>query len=125
MRTKSAKIIPGIATKKNKTRAAEKGKRTTKATNNPSTGNGAIGHWNQWIAPKGAALLAEALGRVHFVIKNHGPNGVFLVAAHGDAMDLPSGAVRATYAHGTVRVENDSEDPVLVEFEFLPILLKP
>ena len=35
-----------------------------------------------------------------------GRNRVTLVAAHGDLMDLPAGAVHATYAHGTVRVEN-------------------
>jgi hypothetical protein len=93
------------------------------------TGNGRgpdcpIGHWTQWIRPKSAALLAETLGRVHFVIKNHGPNGVTLVAAHGDLMDLPAGAVRATYAHRTVRVENKSEDSILVEFDFLPLHFK-
>jgi hypothetical protein len=80
--------------------------------------------WTQWIEPKGAALLSETLGRAHFVIKNHGPNGVFLVAAHGDAMDLPAGAVRVTYVYGMVRVENNSEDPVLVEFDFLPLPFK-
>jgi hypothetical protein len=85
---------------------------------------GPSGHWTQWIKPKGAALLAETLGRAHFVIKNHGPNGVRLVATHGDLMDLPAGAVRATYAHGIVRVENWSEDSVLVEFDFLPLHIK-
>ena len=82
------------------------------------------GHWTQWIDPKGAALLSETLGRAHFVCKNHGPNGVTLVAAHGDLMDLPAGAVRATYAHGTVRVENESEESVLIEFDFLPLHFK-
>ncbi|HXW64793.1 MAG TPA: hypothetical protein VEK74_06905 [Burkholderiaceae bacterium] len=87
--------------------------------------DGPIGHWTQLIKPKGAALLAETLGRVHLIVKNHGPNGVFLVAAHGDAMDLPAGAVRATYAYGMVRVENESEDPVLIEFDIQPIHIKP
>ena len=57
---------------------------------------GPSGHWSQWIDPKGAALLSETLGRAHFVCRIRGPNGVTLVAAHGDLMDLPAGAVRAT-----------------------------
>jgi hypothetical protein len=95
-----------------------------KLTSHGKGPDGPSGHWTQWIEPKGAALLAETLGRAHFVIKNHGPNGVTLVAAHGDLMDLPAGAVRATYAFGTVRVENKSEDWVLVEFDFLPLQFK-
>ncbi len=39
-------------------------------------------------------------------------------------MDLQPGAVRATYAHGTIRVENPGEKPALIESDFLPILLK-
>jgi hypothetical protein len=108
--------------------SAAAAKRKSSVPANPETAvpaHDSAGHWTQRIEPKGAALLAETLGRVYFVIKNHGPNGVFLVAAHGDAMDLPSGAVRATYAHGIIQVVNKSEDPVLVEFEFLPIFLKP
>jgi hypothetical protein len=77
--------------------------------------------WTQWIAPRGAALLAETLRPCHFVIKNHGPNGVKLVAFGGDLMDLPAGAVRATYAHKVVRVENKNEGPALIEFDFLPL----
>jgi hypothetical protein len=57
-------------------------------------------YWTQWIKPRGAALLSETLGRCYFVIKNHGPASVKLVAAHGDLMDLPAGAVRATHASG-------------------------
>jgi hypothetical protein len=86
--------------------------------------DGAGRHWIQWIEPKRAALLAETLGRAHFVIKNHGPNGVTLVAAHGDLMDLPAGAVRVTYAHRLVRVENKSDSRVLIEFDFLPLHFK-
>jgi hypothetical protein len=85
---------------------------------------GPTGHWWQWIKPKGAALLAETLGRAHFVVKNHGPHSVRLVATHGDLMDLPAGAVRVTYAYGIVRIENWSEDSVLVEFDFLPLHFK-
>jgi hypothetical protein len=44
-----------------------------------------------------------------------------LAAGHGDLMDLPAGAVRATYAHGIIRVENRGEKSVLIEFDFLPI----
>jgi hypothetical protein len=80
--------------------------------------------WTQWIEPHGAALISELLGPIYFVIKNHGPDGVMLVAAHGDMMDLPPGKVRATYAHGTVRVENKGEKSALIEFEFLPISKK-
>jgi hypothetical protein len=81
--------------------------------------------FSEWIAPRGAALLSEMLGPIYFVIKNHGPDGVTLVASYGDLMDLPAGRVRATYAHGTIRVENRGEKPALIEFEFLPIYLKP
>ena len=76
--------------------------------------------WTQRIEPRGAALLSETLGRCYFVIKNHGPASVKLVAAHGDLMDLPAGAVRATHAHGVVRVENGSAEWVLIEFDFYP-----
>jgi hypothetical protein len=78
--------------------------------------------WTQRIEPSGAALLSETLMRSHFVIKNHGPNTVTLVAGGGDLMDLSPGAVRATYAYGTIRVENRSQKSVLVEFEFLPLI---
>ena len=44
-----------------------------------------------------------------------------LVAQHGDVMDLPPGKVRATYGHGTIRVENRGEKSALIEFDFLPI----
>jgi hypothetical protein len=47
-----------------------------------------------------------------------------LVAQNGDLKDLPPGAVRATYALGTITVENRGENPALIEFEFLPIYLK-
>jgi hypothetical protein len=80
--------------------------------------------WTQRIAPKGAALLSQTLRPCLFVIKNHGPNGIMLVAQYGDLIDLPPGAVRATYALGTTTVENRGEQPVLIEFEFLPILAK-
>ena len=85
---------------------------------------GASGRWTQWIKPKGAALLAQTLMPIHFVIKNRGPEPVRLVAEHGDLMDLPPDVVRATYAHGTVTVENRSDKFVLIEFDFLPIFRK-
>jgi hypothetical protein len=77
--------------------------------------------WTQWIEPRGAALLSETLGPCYFVIKNHGPYGIMLVAGHGDLMDLPAGAVRASYAYGTIRAENRGEKSVLIEFDFLPV----
>lgn len=87
--------------------------------------DGPIGHWMQWIEPKGAALLSQMLGPIYFVVKNHGPNNVLLMAQYGDLMDLTPGAVRATYARGTITVENRGENPVLIEFDFLPFFLKP
>ena len=60
-------------------------------------------------------------GAIYFVVKNCGPNNVMLMAQNGDLMDLAPGAVRATYAHGTINVENRGEKPVLIEFDFLPI----
>jgi hypothetical protein len=80
--------------------------------------------WTQSIEPKGAALLSQTLLPSHFIIKNHGPETVRLVAEQGDLMDLSPGTVRITYAHGTVRVENRSEKSVLIEFEVLPIYKK-
>ena len=77
--------------------------------------------WTQRIEPRGAALLSETLGPCYFVIKNHGPDSIRLVAGHGDLMDLPAGAVRASYACGTIRVENRGEKSVLIEFDFLPL----
>jgi hypothetical protein len=77
--------------------------------------------WTKWIEPKGAALLSQTLGSCYFVIKNHGPNDIKLVAHHGDLMDLSPGEVRATYAHGTITVENNGKKSVLIEFEFLPL----
>jgi hypothetical protein len=77
--------------------------------------------WTQWIEPKGAALLAQTLMPCHFVVKNHGPESLRLVAQNGDLTDLPSGKVRATYAHRTVTVENRSEKWVLIEFDFVPV----
>jgi hypothetical protein len=81
-------------------------------------------HWTQWIEPKGAALISEMLLPCHFVVKNYGPETLRLVAVDGDLMDLPPGTVRATYAKGTVRVENRGEKSVLIEFEFYPIYKK-
>jgi hypothetical protein len=80
--------------------------------------------WTQWIEPKSAALLSETLGPVHFVVKNRASNNVLLVAENGDVFDVSPDTVRATYARGTIRVENPGEKPALIEFEFLPIYLK-
>jgi hypothetical protein len=81
--------------------------------------------WTQWIAPKGAALLSERVGPVYFVVKNHGQTNVLLVAEYGERFDVSPGTVRATYGRGTIRVENPGDKPALIEFEFLPILIKP
>jgi hypothetical protein len=79
------------------------------------------GHWTQWIPPSGAALISERLTPCHVVIKNHGAHTVMLVAQHGDLFDLAPGAVRATYASGIIRVENeDKKSGILIEFDFYP-----
>jgi hypothetical protein len=116
----------------NKRRNAMKSK-SVKNTSNAKEGKlathaavleGRSGSWTQWIEPRGAALLSEMLGPVYFVVKNRGSSNVTLIAHHGDLFDLSPGAVRATYARGIIRVENRSEKPALIEFDFLPIFLK-
>ena len=104
-------------------------KNSHKAKQAKSAGNGGgpnvpTGKWTQWIEPKRAALLSQTLGPIYFVIKNRGAHTITLVAQQGDLMDLSPGAVRATYARGTITVENRGEKSVLIEFEFLPICLK-
>jgi hypothetical protein len=85
---------------------------------------GRTAHWTQTIEPKRVAFISENLMPVHFVIKNHGPGPVFLVAEQGKHMDLGPDAVHATYAAGIVRVENRSEKSALIQFEFVPIYKK-
>jgi hypothetical protein len=115
---------------KNRTKTTAKRKRSVTAKQkDPVQRRDAVlksydGHWTVWIKPSGAALLSETLGRVLFFLKNHGPGEVFLMAEQGDLMDLPAGNARATYAHGTVRVENRTESPALIEFDFLPLSMK-
>jgi hypothetical protein len=115
--------------KKGKSNAAAKRKSTVPATqkrvvpSREAAFEGRTGHWT--IEPKGAALISETLMPVHFVIKNHGPGPVFLVAAQGKRMDLGPDAVHVTYACGTVWVENrDEKLGALIEFDFLPIFRK-
>jgi hypothetical protein len=78
--------------------------------------------WTQKIEPKDAALLSENLRPCHLVVKNHGTHNILLVAHHGDLMDLAPGAVRATYASGTIRVQNNGDKSVLIEFEIVPLI---
>jgi hypothetical protein len=100
-------------------------KKVTKVTGNDRRSDSPTGNfWTQLIAPRGAALLSETLQPCHFVVKNCGRNNVFLVAENGDLMELNPGDVRATYASGTIRVENWGERSALIEFQFLPLLLK-
>jgi hypothetical protein len=100
-------------------------KKAKKVTRNDGRQDGPTGNfWSQWIQPKGAALLSETLQPCHFVVKNCGQNNVYLVAENGDLMNLCPGDVRATYARGTIRVENRSEKQVRIEFQFLPLFLK-
>ena len=106
--------------------ASTKKSNTAKLTSNGGAPDGPSGRfWTQWVQPQGAALLSEMLGPVYFVVKNHGSNNVMLMANQGDLMDLSPGAVRATYARGTIRVENRGVKPALIEFDFVPIFLKP
>lgn len=100
-------------------------KTATKITRNDERRDGPSGNfWTQFIKPKGAAVLSETLGPCHFVVKNCGPNNVLLVAKNGDLLELCPGDVRATYANGTIRVENRGEKSVRIDFEFLPLFLK-
>jgi hypothetical protein len=81
--------------------------------------------WTQWIEPKRTAFISENLMPVHFVIKNHGPGPVFLVAGQGKQMDLGPDTVHVTYAYGTIWVKNqDEKSGALIEFDFLPIFRK-
>jgi len=77
--------------------------------------------WTQWIEPKGAALLAERLMPCHFLVKNCGSGNITLFAEHGDYFDLRPGEARATYVHGTLRLENRTDQRVLIVFEFFPV----
>ena len=113
--------------KRAKSKAAPKRTRTL-----PAMGKSAVpahatalgsrtGHWTQWIPPGGVALISERLTPCQFVVKNHGAHTVVLVAQHGDLFDLAPGAVRATYASGIIRVENeDKKSGVQIEFDFFP-----
>jgi len=80
--------------------------------------------WTQVIARGSPALLSERGVRCYFVLKNHGPDAVFLVAEHGEHFDLSPGAVRVTYAHGIIRVEDRGEKSALIEFDLLPLHIK-
>ncbi len=92
-----------------------------KLTGNGGAPDGSIGHWTQRITRERPALLSERGVRCYFIVKNHGPDGVYLEADYGDHYDLPPGAVRATYAYGIIRVENRGEKSALIEFDFLPL----
>src|SRR5262249_51626062 len=93
-------------------------KKKAKKVNNDGRRAGPSGNfWTQLIKPRGAALLSETLQPCHFVVKNCGRNNVLVVAHNGDLMELCPGDVRATYANGTIRVENWGERSVLIEFE--------
>lgn len=75
--------------------------------------------WSMRIEPEGMVVLLETLVHIFFVIKNLGPHTV-RYAQHGERIDIPPGAVRATFARGVIWVENTGENPVQIEFEFLP-----
>jgi len=106
-------------------KASSKKSKTAKLIGNGGGGpNGPSGHWTQEITRGTAALLSERGVRCYFVLKNHGPDAVFLVAEYGEHFDLPAGAVRATYAHGIIRVENRGEKSAFLEFDFLPLQSK-
>jgi hypothetical protein len=103
---------------------ASKTAKKAKLTGNGRGPDGPIGHWTQLINRARPALLSERGVRCYFVVKNHGPDDVLLVAEHGDHFDLPAGAVRATFAQGIIRVEDKGEKSAFIEFEFLPLQSK-
>ena len=107
-----------------KSKRKSKKAKTTKLTGKGSGPDGPNGHWGQWIPPRSAALLSERLLRCYFVVKNHGPGTVRLFAKNGDDYDVPEGAVRATYAYAIIRVKNNGENPVFIEFDFRPLHFK-
>jgi hypothetical protein len=98
--------------------------KTAKLARNGRGPDGPIGHWTQVITRGRPALLSERGVRCYFVMKNHGPDTVLLVAEYGEHFDVPAGAVRATYAHGIIRVEDRGEKSAFIEFEFLPLQSK-
>jgi len=109
-------------------KAAAKRKPTNARTTTPKLAGhgggpkGPIGHWTQWIISRHRpALLSERGVRCYFVVKNHGPDKVRLVAQYGDDYELDAGAVRATFAYGIIRVELMGEKSALIEFDFLPL----
>ena len=97
-----------------KSNAAPKRTRTVPAKRKSAVPESRTGHWTQTIEPKRVAFISENLMPVHFVIKNHGPGPVFLVAQQGKHMDLGPDIVHATYACGIIRVENRDEKSVLM-----------
>ncbi len=115
-----------MSTKKTaKSKASSKLTRTMSTKSVPAHGAASEGRfWSQLIQPKRTAFLAQNLMPVHFVLKNLGTESVMLIAEHGVRMDVPAGTVHATYAAGHITVENRSDKPVLILFEFLPICRK-
>src|SRR2546423_13654765 len=113
-------VLVGELAENNMEQTMRKSSQKAKKTQVACLGRAPEGHsgrfWTQWIEPKGAALISQTLRPCHFVIKNHGPNSIRLVTEYGDLMDLAPGAVRATYASGTLTVENGGEKSVLIEF---------
>jgi len=95
-----------------------------KLTDNGRGPDGPSGHWTQVITRGRPALLSERGVRCYFVVKNHGPDTVLLVAEHGEHFEVSPGSVRATYAHGIIRVEDRGEKSAFIEFEFLPLQSK-
>jgi hypothetical protein len=96
-------------------------KRKTRRPAKRRTGNG---HWTVRVTRNQPALIAEMLRPCHLIIQNHGPATIKLVANDGDLMDLPPGALRATYASGLVRIEVCGTQSALIELEFQPVFVK-
>lgn len=90
-----------MSTKKAESTAAAKQKRTVPAKRESAVADhdaasaGRSGHWTVSINAHGAALIAQTLRPCHLVIQNHGPGQIWLVAGHGDLMDLTPGALCA------------------------------
>lgn len=104
-------------------KAGKKGSVAKKSEATPRDGvpDGPIGHWTQRITREKPALISERYVRCYFVVKNHGPDSVYLVAEQGEHYDLPPDTVRATYACGIIRVELRGKTSALIEFDLHPL----
>jgi hypothetical protein len=110
--------------RENKSKEKSMATKQTKAARPGNRPDVPTAHWTQVITREKPALLSERNVRCYFVLKNHGPDPVLLVAENGDYFVLRADAVRASYAHGIIRVEDRGKKSAFIEFEFLPLQSK-